>query len=202
MDAPSPPPLRCLGGGATPADLADDLRCVRRLPPEAARSLWQVLGPSLADKLPPEVERLLDVFCAAYRLGDDDLARVLKACRFVLREAARVDLPAAAFGEDLDRICPDEPLVKELLLAGYASAKEQIRRDVLRGALADHGNLLVGVKWRLDDLQATEHATNLRARVALLTLSYRDGAETRRLTLQVLPDMMGELKGICEQVLA
>jgi len=201
MGEPGPIPLSCLRGGAAPPDLGDDLRRMLRLPSEAAHALWQVLAPSLADKLTKEQEQLLDLFCAAYRIDDDDLARVLKACRFLVREGARIDLPAQALGEDIDRVCPDAPLVKELLLAGYETAKAQLRHDVLRAALADHGNLLIGAKWRLDAVQATEQATGLRSPVALLTLVYRDGPETKRLTLQVLPDMMGELKGICEQVL-
>jgi hypothetical protein len=37
--------------------------------------------------------------------------------------------------------------------------------------------------------------------VAMLTLLYREGAESARITLQVLPDMMGELRGVCDKVL-
>jgi hypothetical protein len=193
--------LHCLGGGPAPPDLGADLRRLLRLPPEALEKFWQVLAPSLASNLPPEAEQLLDVYCAAYKIDDEDLARAIKACRFVIREAARRDAPAGAVADDLDRVCGDAPLVKELILAGYEPARAQIRHEIVRAALADHGNLLVGMKWRLDAVQASEQGSRLATPVAMLTLHYRDGTETKRLTLQVLPDMMGELKAICEQVL-
>ena len=37
--------------------------------------------------------------------------------------------------------------------------------------------------------------------VTLLTLHYRDGADVGRITLQVMPDMMQELKKICDEML-
>src|SRR3954465_4634703 len=115
----APPPLRlyCLGGGAAPPDLGADLLRLLRLPAEALQKIWQVLAPSLGEKITPETEQMLDMFCAAYKVDEDDLAQAIKACRFVISEAARLDVPAAALAEDLDRLCPDDPLVKELLLA-------------------------------------------------------------------------------------
>ena len=197
------PPLRlyCLGGGAPPPDLGADLLRLLRLPAEALQKLWQVLAPSLADVIAKETEQLLDVFSAAYRVDEDDLAQAIKACRFVIREAARLDVPTAALADDLDRLCPDEPLIKELLLAGYEPAKEQLRHEIVKAALADHGKILVGVSWRLDAIQASDRGGKLRMPVAMLTLHYREGAEAGRVTLQVLPDMMGELRQVCEKVL-
>jgi len=51
----------------------------------------------------------------------DELAPAIKACRFLIREAARLDLPAGALAEDLERLCPDEALVKELKLPATSS---------------------------------------------------------------------------------
>ena len=110
-------------------------------------------------------------------------------------------MPAAALAEDLDRLCPGELLVKELVLAGYGPAKERIRHEIVKAAVADHGKLLVGVKWRLDAIQASEGGAKLGTPVALLTLHYLEGAESGRVTLQVLPDMMGELRDVCGKVL-
>jgi hypothetical protein len=198
---PAPPRLYCLGGGEAPPDLGADLLRLLRLPAEALPKIWQVLAPSLAETIAKETEQLLDLFCAAYKLDDEDLARAIKACRFVIREAAQRDVPAGAVAEDLDRLCPGDPLVKELLLAGYEPAREQIRHEIVKAALADHGKLLVGVKWRLDAIQASERGAKLGTPVAMLTLHYLEGAEAGRVTLQVLPDMMGELRGACDKVL-
>lgn len=199
--APTVTKLHALGGGEPPPDLADDLRRLLRMPAEAVRKFWQALGPCLAEQLSDETEKLLDVFCAAYRLSDDDLARAIKGCRFLIQGAARLDLPAERFAEDLDRLCPGEALIRELLLAGYERAKAQIRTEIVKAALADHGKLLIGAKWRVDVVDASERGARIRQPVLMLTLHYCEGSETGRVTFQVLPDMIAELKGICEKVL-
>jgi hypothetical protein len=194
--------LYCLGGGEAPPDLGADLLRLVRLPAEALQKLWQVLGPSLVEPIAPETEQLLDMFCAAYKVDEDDLGRAIRACRFVIREAAQRDVPAGAVAEDLHRLCPGAPLVKELVLAGYEPAKERIRHEIVKAAVADHGKLLVGIKWRMDAIHASERGAKLGMPVVLLTLHYLEGPEAGRVTLQVLPDMMGELKGVCERVLS
>ena len=201
---PNQRPLRLysLSGGEAPTDLRDDLLRVARLPVEAMQKFWQVLTPSLADHIAPETEQLLDVFCSAYKVDDDDLARAIKGCRFLIREAARQDVVAAAVADDLDRLCPDDPIVKELVLAGYASAKELLRHEVVRAAISDHGKLLVSLRWRRDAIHATDSGAKLGMPLAQITLHYREGAETGRVTLQALPDMIVELRAACDRMLA
>ena len=202
MDAkPASPKLHSLDGAEPPPDLGEDLRRLLRLPAEALGKFWQALGPCLAEQMSQETERLLDVFCTAYKVSDDDLARAIKACRFLIQEAAKLDLSMERFGDDLERLCPDTPVLKGLLLAGYEPAKAQIRQGILKAALVDHGKLLLGAQWRVDTIDASERGVKLRMPVAMLTLHYREGSEVGRITLQVLPDMMGELQGICERVL-
>src|SRR5580658_9775559 len=128
--APAPIRLYGLGGGEAPPDLGADLLRLLRLPAEALQKLWQVLAPSLAETIAKETEELLDVFCAAYRVDEDELARAIKACRFVIREAAQRDVAAGAVAEDLDRLCPGDPLVKELVMAGYGPAKDRLRHEM------------------------------------------------------------------------
>jgi hypothetical protein len=193
--------LHALRGQEVPPDLADDLRRLVAMPPEAVGKFWQALGPCLADKISGETERLLDVFCSAYRLSGDDLARAIKACRFLIQSAARLDVPAELFGADLEELCPEAPALRDLLLAGYEPAKRQIREGIVVGALVGHGKLLVDAEWRIDTIEASERGSKLRTRVAMLTLHYHEGTEVGRVTLQVLPDMMGKLRGICEEVL-
>src|SRR5262245_53531987 len=95
-DPPSParppPSLRALGGAAAPPAIEADLERVLALPPEARQGLWEVLGPCLAEPLTAEVEERLDRFCRAHQLASADLARAIKACRFLLRQAAAADL--------------------------------------------------------------------------------------------------------------
>lgn len=196
-----PPRLYCLGGQAAPPDLGADLSRLSGLPAPALQKIWQVLEPSMAENISKETEELLDVFCAAYHVDHDELGRVIKACRFVVREAAQRDVPAGALAQDLDKLCPDDDLTKEIVLAGYEPAKERIRRDIVRAAISDHGKLLTGVSFRVDVVQSSERGLRLGVPVALLTLHYREGDEAGRVTLQALPDMMGELKSVCDRIL-
>jgi hypothetical protein len=190
-----------LGGGDAPPELGADLLRLRSLPAEALQGIWRVLTPSMAETITPETESLLDDFCAAHAIDEDDLARAVKGCRFLIREAAQRELTADALAEDLERLCPDEPLVKELVLAGYEPARKQIRQEMIRAAVSNHGKMLVGVGWRVDAILASEGGAKLRTPVAMLTLQYREGAETGQVTLQALPDMIEELSEVCKKVL-
>lgn len=186
--------LQCLGGKAAPPGLAEDLRRILALPPVAAARLWSVLGPSLAEPLPEGLEQQLDAFCREHDLSRADLARPVKAARFLLREAAGMDLAREAVAADLLALCPDAPEIEGVLLAGYDSARAFLRQEMLQGTLADHGKLLVGVDWRRDAVEASSRGAKMRVPVAFVTLRYREGEETKRITLQVLPAMLEELK--------
>jgi hypothetical protein len=197
----SPLVLECLGGEPAPPALAADLSLLARLPAEALQKLWQVLTPSLAEPLTKQAEETLDLFCGAFRIDADLLGRVVKACRFVIREAALRDLPAPALGRDLEALCPGDHLVKELLLVGYEPARANVRLGATKSAVADHGKLLTGMKWRLDSVRASEQAPSLATPVAIMTFQYLKGTETGRVTFQVLPDMLGELRAACDKML-
>src|SRR6516165_10675432 len=102
MDGPPPSiALRCLGGEVAPPELAGDLRRVLDLPAEALGRFWHVLGPSLGEPLPREAGPLLDGYCRAHHLDAEGLAHAVKACRFLLREAARRDLSREDFAADV-----------------------------------------------------------------------------------------------------
>lgn len=127
--------------------------------------------------------------------------RALKACRFLLREASRADLDAAAFAADVDALSGCSEEIRAILLAGYDAAKGLLRREILRKSLLDHGRLLVGVDWRLDQVLASGHGANLGTPVGVLTLRYRDGERQERLTLHALPEVLRELRDACDRLL-
>lgn len=199
-DAPSN--LQSLGGEAPPPELGRDLDRIARLPGEAIGKLWQVLGPCLTGPLTPEIDQLLEVFRSTYRIPPEDFGKVIGACRFLVLGAVRHDATAEQLGDDLDALCPGAPLVRELILAGYERLKPQLRGAIQKAALADYGKVLIGVQWRLDMIDSTEQGRRLGVPVAMLSLHYQDGRETERITLQVLPEMMAELKAACEKVLS
>jgi hypothetical protein len=180
--AAAPITLQCLAGRSPPPELAGDLGRLARLPARAQGRLWDALGPSLREPMPREVEARLSAFCQQLGADPDELAPLLRACRFLLREAARLDLPRARFAEDLAALGADAHTA-EILLAGYEKAKGVIRLEILESTL-----------------NASQHGSALSAPVAVLTLRYQEGKEERRLTLQALPGVLEQLERACAEL--
>jgi hypothetical protein len=198
-------PLHCLGGRGAPPDLGRDLRLVLRLPERAREHFWDALGPALAEPLPSSVEGLLDRFCRSFGIPDEELlARSIKACRFLVRAAVAADLSPALLGEDIARLLggpasPEAAILAPLLLSRYDEARAAVREEIVRKSIADHGLLLEGVQWRVDRVARSSHG-KVGIPVAVLTLQYRQGDRSDRITLQLLPDMVEALRRACEDV--
>ena len=199
----APMKLHCLGGVSAPVEIVGDLRKLLDLPPVARQTLWQVLGLCLGAQIPAAAEARLTEFCQTHGVDEDELAAALKACRFLLRSAVSLDLGRAVFADDLANLVGGSGReIGELLLAGYDSAKSLIRAEILQGALADHGKLCEGIDWRVDYLASSNRGDKLRIPVAMLTLRYREGSRSDRITLQFLPDTIKDLGKICDQILS
>jgi len=196
---PSNVPLHSLGGQPAPEEIASDLALLLDLPPSARARLWEVLGPCLVEPLPDSAEARIDAFCRAHLAPGESLARVVKACRFLVRQASSLGLPRERFAEDLASLHPSQELA-DVVLAGYDAARAQVRRDLLHGALRDHGNVLEGVDWRVDQVATSSRGGVLREPVGVVTLRYRAGGKEERLTLQLVPEALRELQQTCESV--
>lgn len=194
--------LRCLDGGCAPPEITADLGLVAALPEPARRALWTALGPSLQEPLVPAVETQLDEFCRKHGVSDGDLARVLKACRFLVREAAKRDLPLAVFLEDVAALAGAESETSLVLAAGYEKARALLRRDMLGEALRAQGTVLTGIHWRLDSIRASSTGLRAGADVALMTLEYLEGGRADRLVLHLPLAEVEALKRACEEILA
>jgi hypothetical protein len=188
-------PLHCLGGSAAPPEIAADLRALLDLPEVARRRFWEALGPSLADPVPASVEALLPRFAERHAIADADLARTVRACRFLLRAAARIDLDRAHFAEDLRRLAGDADAdgLAAVLLPGFERAKEHVRAGLLQRTIADQGRIVEGVDWRIEEIVSSNHGEGLRHRVALVTLSCREGDRRERISLYMGADALEEL---------
>lgn len=200
----APPPLRlhCLGGAEAPFDTSFDLREVRLLPPGAQKHLWRVLGPSLSEPIPDGVGRKLEAFAKEHQIPRERLARAIRACRFVLRAATMRDLPLDLFLQDVSGLLGTaESNVHLVLASGYERAKSAILHENLAGALGDHGKILLGVDWRVDTVNVSQRGAGVQSRVAFLTLRYLEGDTRGRVTVQALPDVVRQLRSICDVVL-
>jgi hypothetical protein len=194
--------LHCLGGRPAAPAMERDLRSILALPEAARAHMWEALGPCLAEPFAPEAEAVLDAFCGAYGAPEVELARAIKACRILLRDAAAIDLDRGHFAEDVDALSGGSPEIREMLLHGYDRAKAAVRTEMVRGTLSDHGKLLLKIDWRLDAVDVSNRGSRLMQSVAMLTLRYREGEQDGRMTVQVLPETLRELRAICDALLA
>jgi hypothetical protein len=196
---PTDKPLQALGGRPAPAEIERDIELFLALPTPAKTHFWQLLGPSLVDPLPDTLEADLDAFCQAHGVRGAELARAVRACRFLVWQASCRDLPRERFAEDLASLSPS-PELGSVLLAGYEAGKAQVRNELLRGALLDHGNVLDAVDWRVDRVTTSSRGGALEATVGVLTLRYRAGGKDERLTVQLVPEALRELHQACERL--
>jgi len=207
------PRLHCLAGQSAAAELARDARLVAALPPAAREHLWEVLGPSLRDPVPPGLEATLDAFVRAHAVDAVALALALKAHRFLLRQAAALNLEPRQFAEDLAALAghPEGdpqttgtdggPDVVAALMPLYPRAVATVRDELIRRTLADHGNVLEEIRWRVELLSSSDRVLGLRVPILVLTLHYRKGERLEQLTLQLLPDLVRRLGAVAERAL-
>lgn len=204
MEQPSTTPptatLRCLGGRPAPAEIAADLEPLGRLPAPARQQLYGALGPCLAEPVPTSIEAAFETFCKAFQVDEGALARAFRASRFLLRQAASIDLPAAAFAEDLGKLGQGEDLAA-VLMPGYEAAKSMVRAEIATTALADHGKVVERVDWRVDQVMASNRGEKISVPVTVLTLGFREGERRDRITLQLLPEALRELRAMCDRLL-
>jgi hypothetical protein len=193
--------LNCLEGQPPPPAILADARIAAALPRPVRERFWEVLGRCLGDPLPDDLDARLDRFVAEVRVDGDALARAIKACRFLIRTASLGDVAPRAFADDLVALAGGAPDLANLLMPGYERAKAQVRSDAVLRTVLDHGRVLEKINWRIDLLASSDRGHNLRLPVVTLTLHYREGTRRDQLTLQVLPDLVGELRAICNRVL-
>jgi hypothetical protein len=203
MQQQNGPRLACLGGEPAPAELAHDLTRLLELPAPAKAALWRVLAPSLEEHIDDRTEKLLTAFCTDFEVEDDALARPLKAARHLFREAAKRAISRDAFEHDLRVLVGEERgrSVASILTLHYDEALRAIRTDIVRAALLDHGSLLLGLDWRVDTIATSPRGKKLGTSVALLTFKYKNGERTERLTVQALPDVLGEMRAALDEML-
>lgn len=194
MTEPTAITLRALAGRPCPEDVVLHARSAVKLTPRAIEHLPDVLDASLTDAMSQPLAAALTQFSLRHEIAEADLGRTIRACRFLVREASAVDLAVEAFAEDFALLFPEPRGLASLVVGRYEALKRKIRAGLYAAALAEHGAVLSDVAWRVDLVAATSDATRLMMPVAMLTLTYEDGRDSRRLTLQVPGEVLRKLR--------
>lgn len=186
--------LRSLSGRPCPEDVVLHARSAAKLTPRAVEHLPEVLDACITDAMSQPLAAALTQFSLRHEIAEADLGRTIRACRFLVREASAVDLGVEAFAEDFALLFPAPRELASLVVGRYEVLKKKIRSQLYATALAEHGAVLTDVAWRVDLVAATSDATRLMMPVAMLTMTYKDGGESRRMTLQVPGDVLLKLR--------
>jgi hypothetical protein len=179
----------------------DDARQIPALPASARQRFWDLLGPSLAEPVPRDAEARFDAFAEAHGAAPEALARSLRLARVLVRQASVLDVDAAQLTEDLMKLGGGDPALAHAIMPGFERAKRVLRAELAHRAIADHGKVLEEVRWRVDLLSTSDRGLALKLPVLMMTLCYRDGDRTERLSVQVLPHIVAQLRAICDHVL-
>jgi hypothetical protein len=186
--------LRSYGGAAGPEGLAAAVGAVNDLPGSARDDLWTLLEPNLGLQIDDDVEEIVDAFCAKHGVSVDALVPVAQGCRRLFHQAAGIDLSLEEFCEDLNALGSLSRASTGALIACYVKALPFIRSQLVLQTLADFGNVLEDARFRISYLSTTSHQADAVLPVVQLALRYSENGETKRLHVQIAPDVLTKMK--------
>jgi hypothetical protein len=189
----------CFPEGTPPEQVVVGWRMLLGLPPAALRNLWPLLSNALEQPQNPDNRQLIESYAQRHDANAANVLGALRACDFLLRQGAALNLDEAAFRSDLVALSGGSAAGVELILPRYVEIRERLRERLLEDTLADHGNVLVGFDWRVDAVHMSNHGQMDDTTVVLLNLRYRSGDEQKHLALQLAPRAVALLKSFWSQ---
>jgi len=191
--------LKCCQDRPVPQPVAEGWKQFLGFPEKAMNSFWGILRLALIQPANPDNRQRIESFCGDYGLKENNMVAALRSCDFLMRQAAALDMDATLFRQDLAALSEGDEQGTEVILSQYEGAKADLRKMIIQESLADHGKVLVGIDWRVDNVTASDRGAKLSTTVVLLTLRYRDANRTERITLQLTPEAIKELKLFCDR---
>ena len=193
------PVWHCFPDGTPPEQVVVGWRMLLQLPPAALRNLWHLLTLALEQPENPDSRQLIEGYAQRYDANAGNVLGAVRACDFLLRQGASLNLDEAAFRADLVALSGGSPAGVDLILPRYVDVRQRLRERLLEDTLADHGNVLVGFDWRVDAVHLSNHGQMDDTTVVLLNLRYRSGNEQKNLAVQLPPRALASLKAFWSQ---
>lgn len=189
----------CFPGEEPPEGVVSGMRMLLGLPRGAQSNLWHLVRVGLEEAETPEHRQLLESYAMRFEANPAQLMGAVRACQFLLRQAAACKLEPAQFLADVQALSGTERAAVELLAPHYLRVRNHLRLQLLESTLADHGNVLVGFDWRIDTVSVSNHGEMENVPVVFLNLSYRNADDTRKLSLQLSPSAVASLKAFWDR---
>jgi hypothetical protein len=199
-DTSAPPPWHCFPAEGPPDGVIAGMRMLLGLPRGAQTNLWRLVRIGLEEPETPEHRQLVEGYAMRFDANPAHVAGAVAALQYMLRQAAILNLPDTAFFTDVQTLSGSDRAGIELLAPHYQRVRNHLRLQLLESTLADHGNVLVGFDWRIDQVNVSNHGEMQNVPVVFLNLIYRHGAEpNKRLSLQLTPSAIASLKAFWDR---
>ena len=194
------PELNCLDGRAAPPEIVDGWKMLQGLPETALKSIWDLIAPMLVEPNQPEHQQRIQQFATMHGADALDVLAAVSSAGVIVERARSIKLPPDKLAEDALRMSGgQEDEASRQISGGYAKFLDELQQHAMQRTLALHGNLLVGLDWRIDTVESSNVAGKVDERVMFMTLSYLANEEPKRLSLQVTPEVMGHLRTFVDQ---
>lgn len=198
-DDGGPPQLHCCQGQRAPEAVVRGWDRLCGLSSGAQQRFFELLTNSVAESDEAALASAMSGFCAMHGVTEDQAFTTLKACQFLLQQAAALDLDADRFVEDLQKLSGDHTGALRLMATRYGPLKERVREGLFVQSLTDHGKVLADLSWRVDQVSASDRGANLTAPVVYLTLHLQDGDGEERVTMQLTGQSIQRLQQFCQR---
>jgi hypothetical protein len=199
-NAPGAPKLRTFDGGPGPAVVEAAWSAYRELDDPLRRELPELLRGILETPNDPANDGRFKAFCSHFDVSSDVLGVVVQGLNLLIGHASALGIEPIELRADLLTLGEGEASVSDPIVELYAALRPLLRARLVDETLADHGRLLVGVDWRVDELKISDRGVGLDTSVMHLTLRYREGNETSRVSFQLVPEMARRLRDACARV--
>ena len=169
-------------------------------PPEVRPGFWDLVVTAVIQPADPGNRQRFELFRQRHHLPETEFVAAIQACGLLLRQAVAHDLDKEHFDRDLAALSEGRVTATTVLPDRYDELKRRVRQQLVAEALADHGKVLVGIDWRVDQVANSNKGARLNATVVLLTFRYRDGDRLNRITFQLTPEALSGLKAFTERI--
>lgn len=191
--------LHCFGQAEVTEPLRRGWEALETFSTETAQNFWKILTSFLAEPGHPSHENTLEDFREKNGLERQALVDALETCDALISGASTLNLRESLLHEDVQVLAGrNSPRCIEFVQQ-YGSLRPFLQKRNIEATLTDHGKLLVGLDWRLDRVEASGRGNQLDASVLFLSLSYQEGNEVEKVSLQVNEEGLRMLKSFTDR---
>lgn len=190
---------QCFPSSGPPESVIAGWRMLLGLPRGAQQNLWYLIRLGLVEAEGADHRQQIEGYAMRFEANPALVLGAVRACQFILRDAAARKLDSTALMTDLRALSGGNSSGVDLLSVHFAEIRDKLCLALLEDTLADHGNVLVGFDWRVDNVSASNHGEMESVPVVFLSLAYRHGDETKKLALQLTPSAIMSLKVFFER---